>query len=240
MDKCDLIGKPDPAPKEAPALSAASHAGNVQSAAGQLESTAEKAVMAVNLTQGAIMKMCFTSEEIQPVLQVIDLKLLQSQQNSTTKMYQLVLSDGSHYKQGTLSVQKNKLIHSGRLQKGSIVKLNEIICNDVNQNLKIIFFVELDVILDKWDLIGKPVPAPEEALAKSAAYVQLLNASLIGKPVTARKEATEPKFATKEDIEKQAEKIDQFIEISNKRHEDVLASQAHIRNTLAQILARLT
>lgn len=89
-------------------------------------------------------------------------------------------------------------------------------------------------------MIGKPVPAPEEALAKSAAYVQLLNASLIGKPVTARKEATEPKFATKEDIEKQAEKIDQFIEISNKRHEDVLASQAHIRNTLAQILARLT
>jgi len=75
---------------------------------------------------------------------------------------------------------------------------------------RIIFFTELDVILDKWDLIGKPVTAPE------------------------------PEFATKEDIKKQAEKIDQFIEISNKRHEDVLASQAHIRNTLAQILAKLS
>ena len=82
-------------------------------------------------------------------------------------------------------------------------------------------------------MIGKPVPSPEEALA------QWLSAYLIGKPVTAPKEAPELEFATKEDIEKQAEKIDQFIEISNKWHEDVLASQAHIRNTLAQILAKL-
>jgi len=41
-----------------------SHAGDVQPAAGQLESTAEKPVMAVNLTQGAIMDKRFTSKEL--------------------------------------------------------------------------------------------------------------------------------------------------------------------------------
>jgi len=88
--------------------------------------------MTVNLTQGAIITMCFTSEEFQPVLQVFDLKLVQSQLNSsTTERYRVVLSDGLHYQQGMLALHKNELVHSGRLQKGSIVKLTQFICNDV-------------------------------------------------------------------------------------------------------------
>lgn len=127
--------------------------------------------MAVNLTQGAIVTMCFTSEntseELHPVLQVIDLKLVQSQQNSATERYRVVLSDGLYYQQGMLATQKNELVHSGRLQKGSIVKLSQFICNDV-QNRKIIIIVDLDVIMDKCDLIGKPDPAPKEAPSQSA------------------------------------------------------------------------
>lgn len=123
--------------------------------------------MAVNLTQGAIVTMCFTSEDLHPVLQVIDLKLVQSQQNSGTERYRVVLSDGLHYQQGMLATQKNELVHSGRLQKGSIVKLSQFICNVV-QNRKIIIIVDLDVIMDKCDLIGKPDPAPKEDPAQSA------------------------------------------------------------------------
>jgi len=91
--------------------------------------------MAVNLTQGAIVTMCFTTEDLHPVLQVIDLKQVQSQQNSGTERYRVVLSDGLHYQQGMLATQKNELVHNGRLQKGSIVKLSQYICNDV-QNRK--------------------------------------------------------------------------------------------------------
>lgn len=94
--------------------------------------------MAVNLTEGAITIMCrddFSSEDLKPVLQVIDLKLVQSQQHSATERYRLVLSDGSHYQQGMLATQKNELVHSGRLQKGSVVKLTQFICNVV-QNRK--------------------------------------------------------------------------------------------------------
>ncbi|CAJ2647016.1 unnamed protein product [Trifolium pratense] len=112
--------------------------------------------MAVNLTPGAIKTMCFTSEELQPVLQVIDLKLVQAQQNSTTERYRLVLSDGSFYQQGMLATQKNKLVQDQILQKGSVVRLTQYVCNDV-QNRKIIIIVDLEVMLEKCELIGTPV-----------------------------------------------------------------------------------
>ena len=98
--------------------------------------------MAVNLTESAIMTMCrddFSSEDLKPVLQVIDLKLVQSQQHSSTERYRLVLSDGSHYQQGMLATQKNELVNSGRLQKGSVVMLTQFICNVV-QNRKYVLF----------------------------------------------------------------------------------------------------
>jgi replication factor A1 len=91
--------------------------------------------MAVNLTPGAIQTVCFTSEELQPVLQVIDLKLVQSSQNSTSERYRLVLSDGSFYQQGMLATQMNQLVKEQKLQKGSIVRLTQYVCNDV-QNRK--------------------------------------------------------------------------------------------------------
>ncbi|WJX56186.1 hypothetical protein P8452_41866 [Trifolium repens] len=112
--------------------------------------------MAVNLTPGAIKTVCFTSEELQPVLQVIDLKLVQSSQNSTSERYRLVLSDGSFYQQGMLATQMNQLVKEQKLQKGSIVRLTQYVCNDV-QNRKIIIIVDLEVVLDKCDLIGNPV-----------------------------------------------------------------------------------
>lgn len=126
--------------------------------------------MAVNLTRGAITTMCsddLNSEDLKPVLQVIDLKLVQSQTNSTTERYRLVLSDGSHYQQGMLATQKNELVYSGKLQKGSVVKLTQSICNVV-QNRKIIIIIELDVILENCDLIGEPVPAPRSVPAQPA------------------------------------------------------------------------
>lgn len=93
----------------------------------------KKSEMAVNLTPGAVMKMCFSApEDFQPVLQVIDLRLVQSSQTATER-YRAVLSDGAYYEQGMLATQKNDLIHSGRLQKGSIVKLLQFVTNDVQR-----------------------------------------------------------------------------------------------------------
>ncbi|KAG5134604.1 hypothetical protein JHK82_025792 [Glycine max] len=92
--------------------------------------------MAVSLTQGAITEICRgnCSENLQPVLQVIELKQVQSQQNSTVERYCVVLSDGSFYQQGMLATQKNDLVHSGKLQKGSVLRLTQFLCNVVQNH----------------------------------------------------------------------------------------------------------
>ncbi|KAJ1431135.1 Zinc finger, CCHC-type [Sesbania bispinosa] len=126
--------------------------------------------MAVNLTHGAIENMCndnFSSEELKPVLQVIELKLVQSQQNSAVERYRIVLSDGSYYQQGMLTTQKNELVRSRSLQKGSVVRLTQFTCSAV-QGRKIIIIVDLDVLLDKFDLIGVPVALSKNTSAESA------------------------------------------------------------------------
>ncbi|MED6147416.1 hypothetical protein PIB30_043808 [Stylosanthes scabra] len=111
---------------------------------------------AVQLTPSAITTICgnnFSSiENLRPVLQVIDVKLLSSPQ----PRYRLVLSDGSHYQHSILATHKNHLLFSGILQTTSIILLTKF-TSTVIQNRKIIIIVDLDVILEKCNLIGTPV-----------------------------------------------------------------------------------
>ncbi|XP_040986681.1 replication protein A 70 kDa DNA-binding subunit A-like [Juglans microcarpa x Juglans regia] len=128
--------------------------------------------MAINLTEGAIMMMCrgeLKAEEVKPVLQVIDVKQVstQAQQHSNTERYRVLLSDGSHHQQGMLATQMNALVKEGKLQKGSVVQLTQFVCNVV-QNRMIIIIVDLDMILEKMDLIGEPVSAPRNVAVQSS------------------------------------------------------------------------
>ena len=85
---------------------------------------------AVDLTQGAIAAISEgrAEEGARPVVQVWDVKLVNTQQ-STTERYRMLLSDGTHMQQAMLATQMNGLVKSGALQKYSIVQLNEFICN---------------------------------------------------------------------------------------------------------------
>ncbi|KAL3000108.1 hypothetical protein AAZX31_09G194800 [Glycine max] len=193
LDYCELIGQPVSTPKHTPkepgvnfgnsqSLNSSSHAGGMNARPNVSGSSIyyPKAnpparndppayPKAKTLTQGAIMEICSGNDpkNLQPVLQVIEFKLVQSQQNSTIERYRVVLSDGSFYQQGMLATQKNELIYSGRLQQGAIIRLTQFICNVV-QNRKIIIIVDLDVICEKCELIGEPVAAPKGAPAESA------------------------------------------------------------------------
>ncbi|MED6184851.1 hypothetical protein PIB30_051411 [Stylosanthes scabra] len=112
--------------------------------------------MAVQLTQSAITTICGNNvssiENLRPVLQVIGVKLL----SSPEPRYRLMLSDGSHYQQSILATQKNHLLFSGTLQTTSIILLTKF-TSTVIQNRKIIIIIDLDVILEKFNLIGTPV-----------------------------------------------------------------------------------
>ncbi|RWW21335.1 hypothetical protein BHE74_00010527 [Ensete ventricosum] len=111
---------------------------------------------AVDLTQGAIGAISEgrAEEGTRPVVQVWDVKLVNTQQ-STTERYRMLLSDGTHMQQAMLATQMNGLVKSGALQKYSIVQLNEFICN-VIQNRRIIIVINLEVLVSSSNGIGEP------------------------------------------------------------------------------------
>ncbi|MED6113370.1 hypothetical protein PIB30_070090 [Stylosanthes scabra] len=110
----------------------------------------------VQLTPSAITTICGNDfsllQNLRPVLQVIDVKPLSSPETR----YRLMLSDGSHYHQSMLTIMNNHLLVSGILQTGSIILLTNFTC-PVVQNRPIIIIIDLDVILEKCNLIGTPV-----------------------------------------------------------------------------------
>ncbi|THF95725.1 hypothetical protein TEA_025318 [Camellia sinensis var. sinensis] len=109
-----------------------------------------------HLQQGAVAMLTSGEQgsDVKPVLQVADLRLVNTQ-NQSNERYRILLSDGSHLQQGMLATQKNDLVRSQSLQKGSIVQLTQFVCN-VIQGRTIIIIIDLNVILDKCDPIGEP------------------------------------------------------------------------------------
>ncbi|XP_077234828.1 replication protein A 70 kDa DNA-binding subunit A-like [Tasmannia lanceolata] len=125
--------------------------------------------MAVNLTKGAIAMVCNGEADLKPVLQVFDIRLVNTTQ-TTNERYRMILSDGSHLQQAMLATQMNHIIKSGKLQKGSIVLLTEFVCN-VIQNRKIIIIINLEVIVETCDPIGEPKQYVDGATAASQGRV---------------------------------------------------------------------
>ncbi|CAI0441900.1 unnamed protein product [Linum tenue] len=134
-----------------------------------------------DLTQGAIALIAggATSGELQPTLQVTELKKVQAkqQQQQQGDRFRLLLSDGSHLQQAMLGTQLNHLVQNGNLRAGSIVHMKQYSCS-VIQNRMIIIILELDVLLQECPLIGNP------SLLKSSGTPDPPNPHLAGPAVT--------------------------------------------------------
>ncbi|CAH9077529.1 unnamed protein product [Cuscuta europaea] len=129
----------------------------------------------VNLTEGAI-ALISTPEaqtaDLKPVLQVSDIRLVNSQNPSSgNDRYRIMLSDGGFLQQGMLATQRNDLVRSEMLQKGSIIRLTQFVCN-VIQSRPIIIILDLDVILDKCDPIGMPIQLPNKTNGNSPSMLR--------------------------------------------------------------------
>ncbi|XVF13750.1 hypothetical protein REPUB_Repub08aG0234500 [Reevesia pubescens] len=130
--------------------------------------------MGVNLTGGAVARIVnrevSAEGDLKPVLQVIELKEVQTasknpqqqQEPKKSERFRLLLSDGSLTQQGMLATNKNELVKSSKLQVGSIVELTHYVCNVIQDRMIVIIF-DLEVIVEKYDIIGKPVPAPRSS-----------------------------------------------------------------------------
>ncbi|GAB4857933.1 hypothetical protein Ancab_015838 [Ancistrocladus abbreviatus] len=129
--------------------------------------------MPMNLTVGAIEKICNGDQDFQPLLQVTDIRLVSTSNPNanSTERYRLLLSDGTHSQQGMLATQRNELVRSGKLQKGSVVLLLQFVPNVIQQRM-IIIIIDLEVTQEKCELIGHPKQYILPGAAKSPAQVQ--------------------------------------------------------------------
>ncbi|KAL0312359.1 UNVERIFIED_CONTAM: Replication protein A DNA-binding subunit E [Sesamum radiatum] len=92
----------------------------------------------INLTEGAIAMLSngdAQGTDIKPVLQVADIRLVNTQNQNNNERYRLLLSDGVFTQQGMLATQRNDLVRSEKLQKGSIVQLTQFVCNLIQNRI---------------------------------------------------------------------------------------------------------
>eukprot|EP00850_Spirogloea_muscicola_P011414 SM000071S21038 [mRNA] locus=s71:22470:25733:+ [translate_table: standard] len=130
------------------------------------------------LTAGAIKGLSDGQSELRPVLQVWEMRQIGSPSNTAQERFRLILSDGLQLHQAMLATQLNDAVKSGGLAKGSIIRLQEYICNKVqNRNsdsgsceltvlalglhflhllARIIIVLNLDVLVQHAEPIGNP------------------------------------------------------------------------------------
>ncbi|CAF0936453.1 unnamed protein product [Rotaria sordida] len=123
------------------------------------------------LTTGALMRFAKNSSSgEQPILQVLNIKLMDSKpvsessmtasQHKKTQRYRLILSDGKHFLPScVLTVQLNDLVTNGQLQEYSIIRLDRYLRSDLKgQTAKMILQILQITILDiATHRIGNPI-----------------------------------------------------------------------------------
>jgi hypothetical protein len=117
------------------------------------------------LTNGAMLKMFQNDATHQPVVQLLEVKLI-SHHHAEVR-HRMIVSDGVNYMQGMMATQLNHYIESGQVQSLSVIKLTEFVCHVV-QNRKIIIVLNCDVVRSSMPMIigqplrldddGQPVP----------------------------------------------------------------------------------
>ncbi|XP_063933317.1 replication protein A 70 kDa DNA-binding subunit-like [Zophobas morio] len=128
----------------------------------------------MQLTSGCIRAIQDDEQVVNPVVQIINIKKLQSQNQNTKQgdRYRLTISDGTHYQAAMLAVQLSSVAESPQFQRNAVICLSRYACGNY-QNRKIIFVLELQFIGVERDTIGCPVdietsrehPAPNTASA---------------------------------------------------------------------------
>ena len=111
------------------------------------------------LTNGAVLDLLNETREasvFHPTMQILDIRKIGGSANGAGgDRYRVIISDGRHFAQSMVTTQLNELIETNQLQKYSIVKLTEYICNNV-QNRKIIIILGMEILQSTAEKIGEP------------------------------------------------------------------------------------
>ncbi|CAD6334908.1 unnamed protein product [Miscanthus lutarioriparius] len=116
--------------------------------------------MAAWLTPGAVVAVSEHSDgngTLQPVLQVVDVRMVKNVENPSAECFRMVLSDGVYTMQSMLATAENMRVRDGSIQKGSIIHLQEFTCSTI-QNRRIIIVIKLYVLQSECNIMGNPKP----------------------------------------------------------------------------------
>ncbi|XP_066368674.1 replication protein A 70 kDa DNA-binding subunit A-like isoform X2 [Miscanthus floridulus] len=116
--------------------------------------------MAAWLTPGAVVAVSEHGDgngTLQPVLQVVDVRMVKNVENPSAECFRMVLSDGVYTMQSMLATAKNTRVRDGSIQKGSIIHLQEFTCSTI-QNRRFIIVSKLYVLQSECNIMGNPKP----------------------------------------------------------------------------------
>ncbi|KAH7889519.1 hypothetical protein F5I97DRAFT_1995013 [Phlebopus sp. FC_14] len=73
--------------------------------------------------------------------------------------YRIIISDGVHFVQAMLATQLNELVTNGQIMKNTVVVVDKLTCNFV-QDKRLIIILDLHVLSREEEKIGSPVAVP--------------------------------------------------------------------------------
>ena len=90
-----------------------------------------------------------------PVLQIVELKQINANNGTGVTRYRLQVSDGVRYHQALLATQLNNCDAEGALQVNFVVRMRDIICNEVSGK-RIIIMLLIDILGNAESKVGNP------------------------------------------------------------------------------------
>ena len=90
-----------------------------------------------------------------PVLQIVELKQINANNGTGVTRYRLQVSDGVRYQRALLATQLNNCDAEGALQVNFVVRMRDIICNEVSGK-RIIIMLLIDILGNAESKVGNP------------------------------------------------------------------------------------
>jgi replication factor A1 len=96
---------------------------------------------------------------------------------TTTDRYRIIFSDGVHYVQAMLATSLNEFVSRGDIVKNTIVVINNLTCNYL-QDKRLIIILDLQVVSRDEEKIGNPAAVPSSAPPSTDAVAETPDASM--------------------------------------------------------------
>ncbi|KAG2041899.1 hypothetical protein BDR03DRAFT_997436 [Suillus americanus] len=112
-------------------------------------------------------------------VQLLSIKKVAPTPSSTTATdrFRIIISDGVHFVQAMLATQLNDLVANGDINKNTVVVIDKLACNFV-QDKRLIIILDLHVVSRDEEKIGSPTAPPPTQDAPAPAVVEAASSSI--------------------------------------------------------------